>query len=174
MLEAWARESDPQRREAIAAAIITLDPLAVNPLLGMLSTNDPTLRRDVIHMLKAMRVSLAKPFIAGETSTATAERLLDEAIGRSQRGMRAFVADAGDTVAIWNWDDAAQKLSVKRYPVEEAQTIWAARLALEYARLRPDERLAQCQALVLGLEADALDQRPPIAGGDEATLYRRQ
>ena len=31
--------------------------------------------------------------------------------------------------------------------------------ALEYAQLRPDQRLARCQALVLGLEADALTGR---------------
>jgi CheY-like chemotaxis protein len=70
--------------------------------------------------------------------------------------MRAFVTDENDAAALWHWDDATKKLGVTRYPIEEAQTIWAARLALEYARLRPDERLAQCQALVLGLEAEAL------------------
>jgi hypothetical protein len=160
-LEAWAREGDPQRRAAIASAVVAMDPLAINPLLGMLTTSDPVLRHDVIQLLKAMRVTLAKPFIATETSTATAQRLLDDAIGRSQRGMRSFATDANDNVAIWNWDDATKQLSVAHYPVREAETIWAARLALEYARLRPTERLAQCQALVLGLEADALTSGRP-------------
>ncbi|MEX2093494.1 MAG: HEAT repeat domain-containing protein, partial [Pirellulales bacterium] len=155
-LEALARETDPQRRQAIAAAVVTMDPSAVDPLLGMLSTSDPTLRHDVIRILKAMHVTLAKPFIATETSTISAERLLDEAIGRSKRGMRSFATDENDTVALWHWDDTTKKLGVTRYPIEEAQTIWSARLALEYARLRPDQRLVECQALVLGLEADAI------------------
>jgi CheY-like chemotaxis protein len=155
-LEALARETDPQRRSAIAAAIVSMDPLAVDPLLGMLSTTDPALRRDVIRILKAMHVTLARPFIAAASSSADAGRLLDEAIGRNKRGMRSFATDENDTVALWHWDDDARKLSNTRYPIDEAQTIWAARLALEYARVRPDDRLVQCQALVLGLEADGL------------------
>lgn len=160
-LEALARETDPQRRQAIAAAVVALDPLAVNPLLGMLATNDPALRRDVIRILKAMHVTLARPFVVGEISSASSERLLDDAIGRMKQGMRAFATDQSDQVAVWRWDDAAKKLSVARYPIEEAQIIWAARLAIEYARLRPEERLAHCQALVLGLEADAITSGRP-------------
>ena len=173
-LEALARETDPQRRQAIATAVVAMDPTAVDPLLGMLTTSDPALRRTVIRILKAMNVTLAKPFIAAEISTVSAERLLDDAIGRNKRGMRSFVTDENDTVGLWHWDDATKKLAVTRYGVDEAQTIWSARLALEYARLRPDQRLAQCQALVLGLEADALsgrrtpavDQLLAIADGD--------
>ncbi len=160
-LEALARETDPQRRQAIAAAVAMMDPLAVNSLLGMLSTDDPELRRDVIRILKAMQVSLAKPFIISQSSPASAQRLLDEAIGRSQRGMRSFITDQNDEVTLWQWDDATKKLASTRYPSEEAQIIWAAELAHEYARLRPEERLARCQALVLGLEADALTSGRP-------------
>ena len=155
-LEALARESDPQRRSAIATAVVSMDPSAVDPLLGMLSTNDPALRRDVIRILKAMHVTLARPFIAAASSSANAGRLLDDAIGRNKRGMRSFATDENDTVALWHWDDATKKLGYMRYPIDEAQTIWAARLALEYAKLRPDDRLVQCQAIVLGLEADGL------------------
>lgn len=160
-LEALARETDPQRRQAIAAAVVGMDPLAVNPLLGMLATNDPVLRRDVIRILKAMHVTLAKPFAVGEVSSASSERLLDDAIGRMKQGMRAFATDQNDQVAVWRWDNATKKLSVARYPIDEAQIIWAARLAIEYARLRPEERLAHCQALVLGLEADAITSGRP-------------
>jgi CheY-like chemotaxis protein len=162
-LEAMARETDPQRRWAIAAAVVSMDPAAVDPLLGMLSTTDPALRRDVLRILKAMHVTLARPFIAAEASSADAERLLDDAIGRNKRGMRSFATDENDAVALWHWNDATKKLGSTRYPIHEAQTIWAARLALEYAKLRPDNRLVQCQALVLGLEADGLigGQRSP-------------
>ncbi len=155
-LEALARETDPQRRSAIAAAAVAMDPSAVDPLLGMLATTDPALRHDVIRILKAMHVTLARPFIAAASSSSDAARLLDEAIGRNKRGMRSFATDENNTVALWHWDDATKKLTATRYPIDEAQTIWAARLALEYAKLRPDDRLAQCQALVLGLEADGL------------------
>jgi hypothetical protein len=160
-LEALAREANPQHRAAIAAAVVAMDPLSVNPLLGMLATDDPALRRDVIRMLKAMRVTLAKPFIVGEYSSSTAERLLDEAISRSKRGMRSFATDQSDAVAVWHWDDKTKKLTVATFPIEEAQVIWAARLALEYNRLRPEERLGHCQALVLGLEADAITRGRP-------------
>jgi CheY-like chemotaxis protein len=160
-LEALARETNPRHRQAIAAAMVTMDPTAVNPLLGMLSTDDPALRRDVIGSLKAMRVTLAQAFVVGATSPASAERLLDDAIGRTKRGMRAFATDQDDAVAVWRWDDAAKKLTATRYPIAEAQIVWSARLALEYVRLRPAERLAQCQALVLGLEADAITSGRP-------------
>jgi CheY-like chemotaxis protein len=91
--------------------------------------------------------------------------------------MRSFATDENDTVALWHWDDATKKLGSTRYPIDEAQTIWAARLALEYARLRPDDRLVQCQALVLGLEADGLvggprspDMEKMLSAADGAML----
>jgi len=155
-LEAFARQSDPQKRQKLAAGIVAMNPSAVDPLLAMLSTSDATLRRDVIRILKEMNVSLAKPFVAGEMSTADEERLLDEAIGASKRGMRFFAVDENDAAAIWQWDDTSKKLVAARYPIQDAQIVWAARLAVEYARVRPDMRLAHCQALVLGLEADAI------------------
>lgn len=155
-LEAFARQADPQKRQKLAAGIVAMNPSAADPLLAMLSTSDEALRHDVIRILKEMKVTLAKPFIAGETSTADEERLLDEAIGAGQRGMRFFDVDANDEAAIWQWDDNAKKLVAARYPIQDAQIVWSARLAVEYARVRPDMRLAQCQALVLGLEADAI------------------
>lgn len=165
-LEAFARQSDPQKREKIAAGIAAMNPTAVDPLLAMLSTSDAVLRRDVIRILKEMKVTLAKPFIVGETSTDDEERLLDEAILQNKRGLRSFATDENGQAAIWYWDDATQKLISARYPIEEAQIVWSARLAAEYARVRPDLRLAQCQALVLGLEAEAISggrRSPAIA-----------
>ena len=73
--------------------------------------------------------------------------------------MRSFVTDENDEAAVWHWDDATKKLIAARYPIDDAQIIWSARLAVEYARVRPDQRLAHCQALVLGLEADAIAGR---------------
>ncbi|MGD9637216.1 MAG: hypothetical protein AB7G28_01920 [Pirellulales bacterium] len=162
-IEAFARQSDPQKRAKIAAGIVAMNPSAVDPLLGMLGTSDAELRRDVIRILREMQVTLAKPFIAGETSTSDEERLLDEAIGQNKRGMRSFATDENGQAAIWHWDDANKKLVAARYPIDDAQIVWSARLAVEYARVRPDLRLAQCQALVLGLEADAItgDHRSP-------------
>ena len=46
-LEAIARETDPQRRAAMLAAIELMHPLVDGPLLAMLDTNDPQLRADV-------------------------------------------------------------------------------------------------------------------------------
>ena len=152
-----------------------MDPLAVDPLLGMLSTTDPALRRDVIRILKAMHVTLAKPFIVGRASTASAERLLDDAIGRNKHGMRPFATDENDTVALWHWDDAdeeAQRRPATRSTKPKPSGPPGSRM--EYARLRPDERLAQCQALVLGLEADALTGGRPSPAIDQAARRGRR
>ena len=66
-------------------------------------------------------------------------------------------------VALWHWDDATKKLTVARYPIEEAQIIWAARLALEYARLRPDERLGPMPGPRARPRSRRDHPRPPIA-----------
>ena len=140
-----------------------MDPLAVNPLLGMLATErsrapprrHPHPQSDARHARQAVR---RRRNLVRQSR----ERLLDDAIGRTKRGMRAFATDQNDEVAVWHWDDAAKKLSVARFPIEEAQIIWAARLALwNTPGCGPTERLAQCQALVLGLEADAITSGRP-------------
>jgi CheY-like chemotaxis protein len=66
--------------------------------------------------------------------------------------MRAFAADENDAVVLWDWNDGTKKLDSRRVPLDEAQTIWTTVLALELAKLRPENRAYQCQALVLGLE----------------------
>ena len=128
----------------------------------MLATNDPALRRDVIRILKAMHVTLAKPFVVGETSSASAERLLDDAIGRNKArhaGLRHRPERRSRPLALGRRDQKTHRRPATRS--KKPRSSGSARLALEYARLRPDERLAQCQALVLGLEADALTSGRP-------------
>lgn len=156
VVEAFGREPDPARRMAFAAAIVRMDPLVVGPLLGMLATDNPELMGDVARLLEALQVSPAVPFIAAAKATdpvteAQAERLLVDAIGRYQQGSPAFVADANNQVRLWYWD--GDKLTSHMYPVEEAQEIWTARLAVALSQLRPENSAYRRQAILLGLEA---------------------
>jgi CheY-like chemotaxis protein len=162
VLEAMAAEQNPQRRTALGATVAQMDAGAVGPLLGMLWTNDSALRAEVVRLLQVLNVNMALPLIADQSpvSTASAEKMLDDAICRYERGTQVFVPDANGEVELWQWDDATKKLSTAKYPADEAKIIWSARLAMKLAELRPDSRDYQCQALALGLEAAALTGGP--------------
>ena len=171
LLEALARETDSEHRAAHGRGGRRHGPLAVDPLLGMLSTNDPALRRDVIRILKAMQVTLAKPFIAAAPRSADAERLL----GRSDRPQQSAACELSPPTKTTPSRSGSGMMRRKSSasPVTRSKrhrSIWAARLALEYARLRPNDRLAQCQALVLGLEADCLAGGPRSPAVEETAL----
>lgn len=152
-LEALAGENDPQRRNSLVEAIVQMSPEARGPLLGTLvqQRNRNEFGWNVIRILQALQVSQAAPLIAAYTRSPDAERLLVDALGRYRRGTPAFVADESHEVALWLW--CKGHLEVNRHPADEAQTIWMARLALELAKLRPDIREYQKQALVLAFDA---------------------
>jgi hypothetical protein len=170
-VEAFGRETDPARRAALAAAIVRMGPASVGPLLGMLSTGDAMLQAEVIQLLEAMHVAQAMPLVAAARSSDEAEQLLSDAIGRYQRGMRAFATDEDGQVALWHWNDATKKLGSTRHPIDAAQTIWMARLAAALAELRPENRAYQHQAIVLGLEGDLLEWlRTPVARSEPPAL----
>jgi len=170
-VDAFGRETDPARRAALAAAIVRMGPASVDPLLGMLSTGDATLQAEVIQLLEAMHVAQATPLVAAARSSDEAEQLLSDAIGRYQRGMRAFATDEDGQVALWHWNDATKKLGSTRHPIDAAQTIWMARLAAALAELRPENRAYQHQAIVLGLEGDLLGWlHTPVARSEPPAL----
>ena len=171
-LEALARETDLQRRNMIAAAIIHMDPAAVGPLLGMLSTNDAALRADVAKLLEAMHVTQAMPLLATATSANDAERMLVDAIGRYQRGTSPFLRDENDRVLLWYWNDSTNKLHSIDYSADESCIIWSARLAMALAQLCPERRDYQRHAIVLGLEADLLEwNRTPQTRSEPPELH---
>lgn len=167
VLEALARERDPQRRDALMNAVVRLNGTAVGPLLGMLSTDNSELKMDVIRLVEALQVAQAAPLVAAATGATDAEQVLAKALARYEGGTRAYLADEDDHVVVWQWDDASQKLTSKQYLADEARTIWMARLALHLARLRPDIESYQRQALVLGLEAAALKSDGPAPAAEE-------
>jgi CheY-like chemotaxis protein len=161
VLEALARERDSNRRVALADAALVMDPLVVGPLVAMLATRDIALRADVIRMLNQLDVSQVAPLLAADqahdpASSASAERALVDVIHCLQRGAQPFASDGADQVELWQWDDGEKTLSLTRYSVADARTIWMARLALRLAALMPDNRAYRRQALMLGLEAAAL------------------
>ena len=153
-LEALARETDGGRRLAIATAVAQMDPLAVSPLLAMLSTNDAALRAEVAAILEYLAPPQAIPFL--EADPAARERELNDAIGRYSSGTPPFAVDENNQVEIWHWNDATKLLTAARYSADDARIIWMARLARALAQLRPDNREYQRQAWLLGLEAAGL------------------
>jgi len=159
VLEALARESDPQRRAGLAAAAARMDPLVDGPLLAMLETNDAALRADVARLLSALGVPQAAPLVTANSalaSSASAERAIVDALRQYQGGALPFALDAEGQVELWHWDDDARSLTAARYPADDARTIWMARLAEKLAKWRPANQAYRRQALVLGLEADGL------------------
>ncbi len=154
-LEALARETDPQRRSAFTSAAARMEPLVVGPLLAMLDTSDTSLKTDSAQLLASLQVSQAAPFLTG-SDLAEREQSLVRAIDRYRQGTPIFAPNELGQVELWHWNDAAKQLSATRVPADEAQVIWTARLARELARLRPDNRDYQRQALVLSLEAAGL------------------
>jgi CheY-like chemotaxis protein len=154
-LEALARERDPRRRAALAAAAAEMRPLVDGPLLAMLSTNDPSLRAEVDRILRQIRVMQAIPLLAS-MSLSSAESALTDALARYAAGTPPFAADESNQVELWHWNDATKRLRAARYPADEARVIWSSRLARALVQLRPDNRTYQHQAWVLGLEAAGL------------------
>ena len=163
-LAALAGETDPQRRAAISEAVVSMDQLAVGPLLAMLSTNDPALKADVVRLLTSLQVAQAIPLIAANeaASTASAERvaqaehLLLDALRAYRQHVPAFTSDENSLTELWQWEDATKQLSSAKLPADEAQMIWSSRLALALAHLRPENGDYRRQALMLGLESEAL------------------
>jgi CheY-like chemotaxis protein len=154
LLEAFAREADPQRRAVILPVVASMHPLVDRPLLAMLETNDAALRGDVAAVLKQTRVLQAAPLVAA--SPASAERALVSAIDNYKNGTPPFSADDQNQIELWQWDDAAKKLSSARYPMDEARIAWMSKLARALARLQPTNRQYQLQAMLFASEAAQL------------------
>lgn len=153
-LEALARETDPERREALVVAAARMRPLVVAPLLAMLATNDAALQHDVTRLLQHLGTPQAVPFLPADT--ATAEAALLRALEDYKQGAILFAPDEQGQVTLWHWDDATKKLHATRHDASAARTIWMARLARRLAEIRADSRAFERRALVLGLEADGL------------------
>jgi hypothetical protein len=153
-LEALAREADPQCRAMLLQAIELMHPLVDDPLVAMLSTDDPQLRADVARLLQRLAVPQAAPLLANDP--AAAERAVKMAIDRHKRGVPPFTVGSDNQVEMWQWDDATKALSGARVPSEEAQIAWISRLADELASKHPASPAAQLHALVLRLEATGL------------------
>lgn len=152
-LEALASEADPANREALAHAAEHMQPLVARPLLAMLDTSDPALHDIVAGMLRNLSVSQAVPLLA---ELPDAEPALRRALDRYRRGMRPFALDENGQIELWNWDDAAKKLSSARFPADEARVIWMVRLAKRLAQLMPWDFAAARHAMLLELEAAVL------------------
>jgi hypothetical protein len=150
-LEAMARETDPARRQAIAAGIVSMHPLGDEMLLAMLDTRDPALRAVVIQSLQRLQIPRVQPFVPATASAA--EQKLVTALSSYERGTPIFVPDHDNYVEIWQWNDATKQLSSSCLPADEARIIWMSKLARALSNLRPDNPDYRRKALVLSWEA---------------------
>ena len=83
----------------------------------MLGPNDPHAPRDVIRILKAMHVTLAKPFIAGELRPPAPSGCSTTRSAASKRGMPPFATDENDTsraLAVGRRDQEAHRRPATR------------------------------------------------------------
>jgi hypothetical protein len=154
-LEAMAHETDPGRRQAIAAGVVALHPLGDEMLLAMLDTRDPALRAVVIHSLQRLQIPRVQPFVPATGSAA--EQKLVTALSSYERGTPIFVPDHDNHVEVWQWNDATKQLSSARLPADEARIIWLSKLARALSNLRPDNPHYRRKALVLSWEAASLN-----------------
>jgi CheY-like chemotaxis protein len=168
-LEALAREIEPNRRAALSRAAVQMEPLVNGPLLAMLSTGDSRLRADVARILTHLGITQAAPFLAA--SSASAEQALVEAIENYSAGIPVFPPDEGNQVELWHWNDTTKKLVSARYPAEEAQVIWIARLARALASSQPHNREYQRQAWLYGAEAAGLIGSANVAFAGASTQF---
>lgn len=159
VLEALAKETNLDRRAALATGAARLHPFVAGPLLAMLDTADLELRASVAGLLDQLDVLQAVPLL--QASPASAERALTLAIENYRHGTPPFAVDDQGQVDIWYWNDVEKKLGSRRYSVEQAKTIWMARLAIKRSKLAPHRREFQRQAIVLGLEAEDQTRNPP-------------
>ena len=151
-LEAFAKESDRNRRAALAAGIVGMQPAVNGMLLAMLDTRDATLRADVADLLRQLEVHQAAPLVT--TTEAEAEQAIAAALSSYERGTPVFVPDQDNQVEMWQWSDVTKQLSSKRVPADEARTIWMAKLARMLTLLQPENTDYQRRALVLAWEAE--------------------
>ena len=132
-----------------------MDPLVVGPLLG--DARHARRRRPQTPSSACSKCSKSRKLLhCSPTSSASAE----QALARRPppllpRHAALSPLDADNQIELWHWDDATKKLTAARFPLDEARTIWMARLARELARLRPDNRDYERYALALDLEAAA-------------------
>jgi hypothetical protein len=152
VLEALAKETDHSRRAALLTAAAHIRPFVVGPLLAMLETGDPTLRADVAALLSKLNVPQSVPLILA--SRDASERALRSALDHFRQGVPPFAVDEADQVELWTWSDPQKRLAARRYPADEAKTIWMARLAIKLAQLRPENPQYRRDAIVLGLQAN--------------------
>jgi hypothetical protein len=155
LLEALARESDPNRRANLLAAAAHLRPIIDGPLLAMLETTGPRLHADVANLLAQLQFPQAVPLIVPTTSP-HAEPTLRAALAELEQGVPPFLADAENQIELWFWNDASQTLTSARYPADDARSIWMARLAQRLVRVRPDSAEVRVKALAVSAEANGL------------------
>ncbi len=151
-LEAFAKETNRDRRAALAAGIVGMRPAVDRMLLAMLDTRDTVLYADVADLLRQLQVHQAAPLVT--TGEGSAEPAIAAALSSYERGTPIFVPDADNQVELWQWNDATKQLSSSRVPADEARTVWMSKLARMLTLLQPENPDYQRQALVLAWEAE--------------------
>lgn len=156
-LEAFAKETDRNRRAAIAAGIAAMHPVVDGMLLAMLDTRDPALHADVADLLRELQVPQAHPLVASQGNI---EHGIASTLSMYERGTPIFAPDQDNMVEMWQWNDATKQLTSARIPADEARIVWMSKLARTLTQLDPQNPDYQRRALILAWEAESTKHGP--------------
>ncbi len=180
--------ADPARQAAhagLADALVAFGPLAVDPLLSALASDDDPFRARVIQILarlesqqavprllalaaadvetasgRAARAALEK--IVGQVpSHADAEKRLANLFRRHLRGERLVRSDhdgpnLDDRIELWHWDAETRTVVAEKLSASDAGILLARSLAQDLVRLDPTNRTYRSWRLLTALETDKL------------------
>jgi HEAT repeat protein len=159
------RLADDSQRDAHAAvrnALYHLGSPAIEPLMGVLESPDPNLRRQAIEVLGRLRAKVAMASLVGALANPQEDPEVRSAAGNAlemMTGLRPHPADARDFLALrinelldgefprtpdvdgmielWRWDEAQAASAPQRYPANQAGAVLAARLAVDLYEFDP-------------------------------------
>lgn len=182
--------ADPRRldeHEAVAQLLVKLGNQTIEPLVGVLESDDEGLRSRVIPILGSLRARRATAYllqsslapqssaelrqaarmaltmiVGAEATLNQAQLFLTKRIRGHLQGDPPVALDADDQGELWHWDAAKKVPVARRYPAHQLAIVEATRLARELYRLAPDA--VENRRLYL---MTALEEEKSLAGPDQ-------
>jgi len=192
-------EPEQRRHQALLHALWALGDGAIDPLIGILESDNIDLRIAVISVLGQLRSARAVPFLLRPLlensadsvehqaaraallrmttdlpSRTTALEALEHEVGNHVLGSGPFVPDETGHVVVWQWNDQQQTCIARHHPTRDAAMLLAARLAHDWYLLEPINITAKHAMLTTGFAAEkiltGIDEPLPRETG---TAYER-
>ena len=177
--------ADPQRAEQhpqLKVALREMGSMAVGPLMGAMTTNDPRLKADAIELLGALGANEATMFLVGPSvaaddpqvrdaarlalerllgaapSAAEAQRVLYQQVKKFFERIRPLEPDHEGLVELWSWNDRTQQAAPQSLLADEVAIQYAARLTPWLVALDPEQPELRRLHFTAQLEAAKLQQ----------------